>query len=102
MFCYSIFININYRIGKGQYSTDSGNWQTVSPLAKVSNHSPLQFFFLLFNTRLDYICAFIFFPNDLCLGARPRHVGGGPQQETDHPSDPFTPGVFSFGWIGAS
>ena len=59
---YSIFININYRIGKGQYSTDSGNWQTVSPLAKVWNHSPLQFFFLFFNTRLDYICAFILFP----------------------------------------
>jgi len=29
------------RIGKGQYSTDSGNWQTVSPLAKELVHAML-------------------------------------------------------------
>ena len=56
-------------------------------------------FLLFFNSCLDYRSVPLYFsPNDLCTGARPRHVGGGPQQKTDHPSDPFTSGVFSFGW----
>ena len=56
-------------------------------------------FLLFFNSCLDYRSVPLYFsPNDLCTGARPRHVGGGPQQETDHPSDPFTSGVFSLDW----